>query len=224
MGNVGSNKNRSGDADRTFTHTEATAGHRCIFIGLFLAALPPVLLIVHSVALWLGGNAWFPLQDGLNIWTGAHMALSGQLATLFDPWAYGDWFHAHFGGDLHTWSYPPSYLLVALPFGLLQPVAGVLCYDALTLFILFAALRACGFGWRFCAAILFCPATFASLYDHTNGALFAAFVVAGLFLAETRPYFAGVLIGLLTMKPQLGLLIPVFWLARGNWRSIFAAA
>ena len=152
------------------------------------------------------------------------MALTGQLATLFDPWAYGDWFHAHFGGDLHTWSYPPSYLLVALPFGLLPPVVGVLCYDALTLLILFAALRACGFGRRFCAAILFCPAAFASLYDHTNGALFAAFLVAGLFLAETRPYFAGVLIGLLTMKPQLGLLIPVFWLARGNWRSIFAAA
>ena len=205
------------------TRGDATARHRLILFGLFVTALPPVVLLLHNAALWLGGNAWFPLQDGLNIWTGAHMALTGQIATLFNPWAYGDWFHAHFGGDLHTWSYPPSYLLLALPFGLLPPVAGVLCYDALSLLILFAALRACGFGGRFSAAILLCPATFANLCDHTNGALFAACLVAGLFLAETRPYLAGVLIGLLTMKPQLGLLIPVFWLARGNWRGIFAA-
>ena len=195
-----------------------------VALGLFMAALPPAIACMRSVGLWLDGHSWFPLADGLNIWSGAHLALNGQLATLFNPVAYGEWFHAHFGGDLHTWSYPPDYLLAVLPFGLLPPAVAVLSFDLLSLLILLVALRACGFDARFTAAVLLSPAALANLYDNTNGALFAALLIAGLFLAEKRPYVAGVLIGLVTMKPQLGVLIPVFWLARGNWRGILAAA
>src|SRR5205823_10368143 len=40
----------------------------------------------------------------------------------------------------------------------------------------------------------------------------------------TRPILAGVLLGLLTYKPQLGVLVPIALVAAGLWRTIAAAA
>lgn len=191
--------------------------------GLLIVSLSALAVIVQRAVLWFIDGQFYLLGDGLNLWTGAHMALTGQIAKVFDPGAYTTWFQVHYGGDMHVWSYPPSFLLVALPFGLLSPAVGLVCYDLLGFAALLAALRASGVGWRLMAAVLFCPAALTNVSGHQNGALFAAFMIGGLFLAEARPYLAGILIGLLTMKPQLGLLVPIFWLACGNWRGILAA-
>ena len=56
-----------------------------------------------------------------------------------------------------------------------------------------------------------------------NGALTAALLEGGLLLAGPRPATAGVLLGLLTTKPHLGLLIPICLLASGNWKAISTA-
>jgi hypothetical protein len=78
---------------------------------------------------------------------------------------------------------------------------------------------------------------------HRHGALYAlgapptminagiahtGFLVAGLaggalLILRTRPFAAGVLIGLLTFKPQLGVLLPFALVAGGHWRTIAAA-
>ena len=49
---------------------------------------------------------------------------------------------------------------------------------------------------------------------------------AGLLLGELmhRGARRGIAFGLLTVKPQLGLLVPVLLIAQGNWRTFFAAA
>ena len=52
----------------------------------------------------------------------------------------------------------------------------------------------------------------------------AGLVAAFWALRGGRLILAGIFIGLLTLKPQLGLLIPVALLAIGAWRTIFAAA
>jgi hypothetical protein len=41
---------------------------------------------------------------------------------------------------------------------------------------------------------------------------------------DRRPALAGMLIGLLVIKPQLGLFFPVILIASGRWRVFFAAA
>ncbi len=147
-----------------------------------------------------------------------------MLSTLFDPWAYGSWFYTHFGGDRHAWSYPPSFLLFVLPFGLLPPIAAVLSFEVFSSLCLLAALRASGFGWLFSLAVLLSPASLANLRDGQNGALFAALLIGGLFLRERRPWLSGVFIGLVTMKPQLGLLLSIYLVAGGCWCSILSAA
>lgn len=50
-----------------------------------------------------------------------------------------------------------------------------------------------------------------------------ALALAGFGLLPKRPVLAGIAFGLLTLKPQLGVLIPFFLLARGDWRAIIAA-
>lgn len=57
-----------------------------------------------------------------------------------------------------------------------------------------------------------------------TGALSAALIGLGLFHLTSRPLLAGVLFGLLSYKPHLGLLVPIALAAAGMWRAFAAAA
>ena len=45
----------------------------------------------------------------------------------------------------------------------------------------------------------------------------------GIRLAPSRPIISGILLGLLTYKPQLGLLVPIALIAAGHWRAVGVA-
>ena len=68
-------------------------------------------------------------------------------------------------------------------------------------------------GWLI-AAVLASPAALENLLEHQNAALLTALIGGGLLLLPSRPRLGGVLIGLATMKPQLGLVLPLFLLRR----------
>jgi hypothetical protein len=185
-----------------------------------LATLPGCLEFLVALAEWRTGNHVAPLRDGANVWEAARLVLSGRLNVVFDPY-YPQPFLQGIG--FRGWAYPPSMLLIAVPFGLLSPLPAVLLYDAISLCILAACLRAARFGWAFSAAIILSPAALDDLADSQNGAFVAGLLIAGLWRAEAQPWLGGALLGLATVKPQLGLLIPVYLLARGNWRAIAGA-
>ncbi len=69
-----------------------------------------------------------------------------------------------------------------------------------------------------------CPAALFTLATGQASLLLAGLLVGGFRLLGHRPLLAGVLFGLLTMKPQLGLLIPLMLLIRGQWLAIASAA
>ena len=56
-----------------------------------------------------------------------------------------------------------------------------------------------------------------------NGFLTAALIGGTLGLLERRPALAGVCLGLLTYKPQFGLLFPIVLIADRRWRTIAVA-
>ena len=68
------------------------------------------------------------------------------------------------------------------------------------------------------------PAAFFNLVDGQNGYYSAALLVWGLTLADRRPMLAGLLLGTLCFKPQLGVLLPVALVAGRQWRALAAAA
>ncbi|MEZ5894657.1 MAG: glycosyltransferase family 87 protein [Parvularculaceae bacterium] len=68
------------------------------------------------------------------------------------------------------------------------------------------------------------PAIFQAAITGQNGFLTGALMIAAGAFPDRRPIIAGVAAGLLTVKPQLGLLIPIAFVAAGCWRAFFAAA
>ena len=76
-------------------------------------------------------------------------------------------------------------------------------------------------GWLLLA--LAYPAVFVNFAHGQNGFLIAGLLAGGVLMLDRRPLLAGVLFGMLTLKPHFGLLIPIVLLATGRWRTIAAA-
>jgi Glycosyltransferase family 87 len=165
--------------------------------------------------------------DFMAYWSAARLALEGTPAAAFDESLLSAVQHAvvpSLPGIVFPWHYPPTFLLPVVPLGLLPyPVA--LATFVLGTAALWAALvrhilpdrRA----WIVAAAA---PAGLINLLDGQNAFLTAALAGFALLWLERRPVAAGVLIGLLAIKPHLAVLFPLALLAEGRWRSILAAA
>ena len=93
-------------------------------------------------------------------------------------------------------------------------------YQVATLAAYLAVVRAiAGRPEAWLLALAF-PAVFVNVTHGHNGFLTAALLGGALLVLDRRPLLAGVLIGCLAYKPQLGLLIPLVLVATGRWRVI----
>jgi hypothetical protein len=127
-------------------------------------------------------------------------------------------------GLFYPWIYPPFALLLVAPLGLMPYAVAYAAFMAAT-FLAYAVLAG---GLRpklwFVALLLLSPAATVNLIGGQNGFLTAGLLIGGILLLDRRPVWAGILFGLLAIKPQLGLLIPVALIAGGLWRPFIAAA
>ncbi|HEX8166875.1 MAG TPA: glycosyltransferase family 87 protein [Beijerinckiaceae bacterium] len=168
-------------------------------------------------------------RDFINAWAAPQLAFSGRLATLFDLDGYARAIGELFGAPLpfHNWSYPPFALLLFRPLSQL-PYFWALALWTVGLFAAFAAvvLSRVEPGRRPYAlvALALAPACLMNAVGGQNGFLTAALLLGGVLCLDRRPVLAGILFGLLTVKPQLGLVLPFALLALGAWRTIAAAA
>jgi alpha-1,2-mannosyltransferase len=200
-----------------------------------LRRYPTILLAVSLAAAVI----WIALADGLidrngkpigtdfsNVWAAGNLVLRGEPAAPYDVVrqvaAEADAFQgrstAFFG-----WHYPPVFLFVAAGLALLPYGWALILWTALTLPAYLAALRAIlPRGETLLIALAF-PAVFVNLGHGQNGFLTAALLGGALAMVDSRPLVAGLLIGLLSYKPQFGLLVPLALLASGRWRAIVAA-
>ncbi|RDU98594.1 glycosyltransferase family 87 protein [Trinickia dinghuensis] len=131
-----------------------------------------------------------------------------------------------FAGTSGPWLYPPTFLIFLLPLGVMR------LYTALTVFSLVgitAYLRSMWGIVRGAGPLAFIPvAAFPGLWlalcYGQNSLLTAAVAAAALALMPTRPLLAGIFIGLLSVKPQLGLVFPLALICSRQWRCFAAAA
>jgi hypothetical protein len=170
------------------------------------------------------GFAGKALRDGLDFWAGGFLALHGRLPVVFDAAAYNAFLSGLYGHiPFHFWSYPPSYLLLAAAFGWLAPWHAVLAFDALSLLALVAMLRAAQKSWWLIAAVALSPVSLENLLEGQNAALMTALIGGAVLLLPSKPRLAGILAGLASIKPQLGLALPLFLLRRSR-PAFFAAS
>jgi hypothetical protein len=76
---------------------------------------------------------------------------------------------------------------------------------------------------RYLPFVAFAPAVAANVFFGQMGFVTATLIVVALTTVERRPLLAGALLGILTIKPQLGLLLPVVLVLTGRWRALAAA-
>ena len=160
--------------------------------------------------------------------------LDGHLATIFDGdrltafinEAYRSWLPMEL--RYRPWVYPPSYLLLLAPFGLLGFLASYAAFQVATATALVAALvvgaKRRPSAWIIAAAALLSPAAVDNIGSGQNAFLIAALLIAGFRLLDSRPVLAGMVLGLLTVKPQFALVAPIALVAAGQWRALLAAA
>jgi alpha-1,2-mannosyltransferase len=169
-------------------------------------------------------------RDFVNVWMGARSVFAGGPAGWFDAETYNAAVFAILPpappGDpyIFFWSYPPHLVLLTWPFGLMPYLAAyaVWCIGGLAVFAV--VVRAGGIKAGTLPFVALAPAVAANVFSGQNGFLTAALLIGGLSALDRRPVLAGVLFGVLTVKPQLGLLLPIMLVLTGRWRTIAAAA
>jgi alpha-1,2-mannosyltransferase len=189
----------------TFSHPGA--------IGLDFNAVGADWMVFHSAArLYLNGD-WATVYDGHRF-------------TAYLNENYRDWLSSPL--DYRPWVYPPTYLLLLVPFGPLGFAASYVAFQLLTAMILIAALVLGNpqkqKAWILAGAAILNPAAAYNLAAGQNVFLIAGLLVAGFRLLKSAPILGGVVLGLLTIKPQFALMAPIALLAARQWRALFAAA
>lgn len=199
---------------------------------LFLLAALSVAGAIGYVALSHNGldpNGKPLGTDFASFWTASQLALAGHPADAWDIASHRAAQAAMFGTDAvyAAFFYPPPYLLVCLPLALAPYFVSLFVWLGATgaawAYMVRAWLRAAGdtsLGWL---PILVFPAVMLNVGHGQNGFLTAALFGAGALLCDRRPWLGGALFGALVVKPHLAVLVPVFLLMAGNWRSFVGA-
>ncbi len=218
-------------------------GRALKWIGLSSLLLGGLLFVSSPNYRWDANKGKSPYgSDFLQDWTGANMIVSGQASGLFDSSAFDAWQHdpQRIGFTWHADSfyptvYPPPYYLMLSPLGLVDYRWAVLLWLGLLLGALVAAVAiierlfengrsAASIPWFWPAMLLF-PPLLLSLTMGQKGTLWLLICVATWRLMQRqRPLAAGLVFGLLSVKPTLFFFLPLVMLYHRQWRFVLGAS
>ena len=165
--------------------------------------------------------------DFIWIWLSSKFGIAGTLAQAYD---YSVFAAAATGVPgarncvLQHFDYPPTLLFFTYPVGLMPYSVAFGVWMTTTLLLYLAAVYAIiPRPAAVIAALTTYPVIFNVLMGH-NGFLTAALIGLTLVFIEWRPWLSGIFLGLLTYKPQFGILFPFALLASRDWRVILSAS
>ena len=185
----------------------------------------PAAIVTLFGAFWVA-SFWFvaPLPDFVARWTAGHLVGDGQGSSLYDP-AVQSTIQEGLGSDALSWFVSPPYVAVLMvPFGLLPyPLAAAL-WTLLTFGLLWFSVRTLAtldpaFGrlaaWRGMLVAGSCQVVLELLGAGQDSAVvLAAFALGARLLVAGRDPWAGLVLSVALIKPQLVWLVPLVLLAR----------
>ena len=172
-------------------------------------------------------TGWAFPTDFINVWSAGKLVLDGHPALAYD-WGVQKQLQVAVLGQSYdgnfAWHYPPPFLFVAAFLAQFPYAVAFIGWAAVSfvpyLFVMRAIVgRSC--GWLIAAAF---PVVLTNTLVGQNGFLTASLIGGMLYLLPTRPILAGVCLGLLSYKPQYGLLFPLVLIAASQWTVFFTAA
>jgi len=202
---------------------------RLLFFAVTVAYVAGFATILFTHVWLLDGAGRLIAYDFVGVYAAGKLALAGQPAGIYD-WPTHKMAEAAALAnslswrDYFGWHYPPPFLFAAAALALLPYLAAFFVWNVATLpFYLFVIRRVAGRAEAWLAAFAF-PATFFNILVGQNGFVSAALIGGALVTLGENPILSGVLVGLMTYKPQFGILFPFALAAGGYWRTIAAAA
>jgi alpha-1,2-mannosyltransferase len=205
-----------------------------LYLWLALATTiphPRLLLLDYNKLIGLDYNTLG--TDWMVFYGAIRSVLDGNTSLIFDGDRFTNFLDTLFPTWLskplgfRPWAYPPSFLLLLLPFAPLGFFGSYLAFQLVTGGLMAIALRFAVGGsmpsGALLAMALLCPASAINVLDGQAAFLVAALIVGGFSLLGSRPVLAGSILGLLTFKPQFCILVPLALIAAAQWRALLAA-
>ena len=213
---------------RFLSAARARAYATILFVGMGAA------LAYGYVSLALGHHPWGQssgapgrpgASDFLAFWTAGRLALQGSAQSAYDLTRLNVEEHATAvlpPNAVLAFFYPPTFLLLCLPFAALPYLAGFAAFVGTQTVVLVACLRRIlPAGWGYLPVLAF-PGLLMNAATGQNGFVSAACFAGALLLLGRRPVVAGACLGLLIVKPHLALAVPVALLVARRWSALAA--
>ncbi|MFC2951327.1 glycosyltransferase family 87 protein [Marinicaulis aureus] len=200
-----------------------------LLVSLFAFALYATIIIrgaLESENFVLPGIAVIG-GDFTVFWMAAKTLFAEGPGALYQPGVLNERLGAAFptyGQFSLFWQYPPTIYFLVAPLAALPYPAALAAWGAATAGFAAGVIRSL---WRARLPLIVgfaSAAAYQGWITGQTGFLTAALLTLAAGHADRRPLIAGIAAGLLTFKPQLGLLIPVAYAAAGCWRAFGAAA
>lgn len=163
-------------------------------------------------------------SDFYAFWSFGRFLETMPAARIYDFKLLESFQHALLPGfhSFYPCAYPPTLLLFLKPLGMLGYLPAYLVWTVLGLGGFILAVGATAERSLLPWLAVLAPTTVLTIIFGQNGLITAALLIGALRIMERRPLLAGVLLGLLSCKPQLFVLLPLVLLAGRRWRTLFA--
>ena len=164
--------------------------------------------------------------DFVNVWSAGKLVLDGQPAQAYD-WDIQKQVQVAMLGQSYqgnfAWHYPPPFLFVASLLAHFPYAVAFIGWAAVSLVPYLAVMRGIvGRPFGLLLALAF-PVVLTNTLVGQNGFLTASLIGGTLYLMPARPVLSGICLGLLSYKPQYGLLFPLVLIAASQWTVFFTA-
>lgn len=195
-----------------------------LVLAVLVVAVPVYALTFHDGVDARGQSLG---SDFIAFWSAARMAVTGHGLQAWDLPALAAVQDTAFPGlaGPTAWVYPPATLLVVALLGYLPYAAAFVAWTVVGLGAFFGALapilRRRPYAWPLAIAF---PGVWLGIAQGQTQFLVAGLAGGALLLLDRRPGWAGVLVGLLVIKPHLAVLFPVVLVADRRWRTVVTAA
>lgn len=192
------------------------------FKKILIYSLVVILCLILNFLCLRTGSAQLGI-DYATFYTTGKMVLSGDISNIYDFRIHHALLESRFGSIpyLLEWIYPPTFLtpivpLSVLPFQISLAVWLILTFipAAVAAYFLSNRNKLAPFAY------LMFPGTFLNIRWGQNGFLTASLIGFGVYFAETNPVLSGLMLGLLTFKPQMALIPFAVLFFLKKWKTL----
>lgn len=196
-----------------------------IIIGFMLCLPVLVLLMTDFTAHFISDERTNSVafgRDFINYYNSSIYILENRVLDLFDRDQYWEFIRHIYGPDMstHSWSYPPHMWFLTWPLALMPYLNAFVVWTFLGCLAFYKAAKTYTLNRFDAVVLLLAPAGLICIAAGQNGLFTSALLIAAFSVKDMRPRLAGILIGCLSIKPQLGVLIPLVLILMRDWKVI----